>query len=114
MISGFKTKTVNIKIKIRKIKKCKWCGEDFTPKSNHNLYCSKDCSKYASMEHTTERVRRYRKKYREVLKESRQGYKVGTGMLHAHPSDDFDEEWEKVQNEMKYLGLRQKEISELK
>lgn len=38
-------------MKKRRIRKCKKCKKDFIPKSSHQLYCCKKCTREASNEH---------------------------------------------------------------
>lgn len=85
-------------------KQCNWCGKTYTPRVGHQLYCSPQCRKYSDQEHTLHRVRKFRKKYHNVLNQlSYQN--LGTGGLGQHRDNDFEEEQRKIRQEMKVLGL---------
>ncbi len=85
-------------------KPCQACGKLFNPMSSAQKYCCADCRQYSDQEHGRERIRRWRKKYKEVL--SWFTYTtLGTGNLGEHMLDDPLEEEKKVHNEMKKYGL---------
>lgn len=86
-------------------KACKWCGKKFTPQTSHQLYCSEDCTKYARMENTNNRIRKYRKKYEDV-QTILDMKNIGTGNLGEHRLDDFKEEYQRVLREMNRQGIK--------
>lgn len=88
-----------------KPKKCKWCKKVFTPKISSQKYCNETCSKYSTQYHTMNRVRRYRKKYKEILKERITNTMIGTGGLGGHACTDFKEELNKIRKEMREIGI---------
>lgn len=85
-------------------KVCQWCGKPFTPHQSTQKYCNKTCSGYAEQENTMNRVRRFRKKYKDVLKQARRI--LGTGGLGQHAcTDDWQEEYNKIRKERLQCGL---------
>lgn len=112
-ITGLNTTTKKIIIITRryKPKNCKWCNQEFTPKTSHQLYCSKKCRKYSDNEHTLQRVRNFRKKYKDIL--STLPYTtLGTGNLGQHTThnpqakNEWQEETNKIRKELKLIGLK--------
>lgn len=114
-ITGLKTKKTKKIIVIRtkqyKPKNCKWCNKQFKPTSGHNLYCSRECRQYSDNEHTLQRVRKFRKKYKDIL--SQLSYTtIGTGGLGQHTThnpdkeDEWAEEANKIKHELKIIGLK--------
>lgn len=92
-------------IVIHTTKNCKWCNNKYTPSYPHQLYCSQQCSYYAKLEHTNNRVKRYRKKYRKVQTREQQK-KIGTGNLGCHRNPDFQVELKKICAEFYFLRLK--------
>ena len=88
-----------------KDRQCKWCKHEFTPKTPAQKYCNEKCSKYSTQYHTMNRVRRYRKKYKEILKERITNTMIGTGGLGGHACTDFHEELNKIRKEMRDIGI---------
>ena len=105
-----KIKEPKKKVKIiYKQKKCRYtgCNNLFTPRAPHQLYCSDECRYYSDMDHTLERVRKFRKKYGNVLRElpGYVGMSLGTGKLGEHRCDSMEEEERKIRQEIRALGL---------
>ena len=88
-----------------KPKRCKWCDHEFTPHHSSQRYCSDLCRHYSDQQHTMIRVRNYRKRYAEVLRERITNNKIGTGTLGGHACKEFKEELNKIRKEMRTLGL---------
>lgn len=89
-----------------KPKKCRWCNTTYIPNSSHNLYCSTTCSTLAKQKYGRDRITRFRRKYKDVLKNFTRYLPLGTGGLGEHPSPNFEEEQEKIQRELKIIGIR--------
>lgn len=89
-----------------KPKNCKWCNTIYTPTSSHNLYCCEDCRILARQKYGRDRINRFRKRYKEVLKTFTKYMSLGTGGLGEHPTNNFEEEQEKIIKELKKLGIR--------
>lgn len=101
------TKIIIIKTKKQyKTKKCKWCNTTYTPRSSHNLYCSEDCRILSKQKHGRDRITRFRRRYNDVLKTLQKYITIGTGGLGEHRDEDFDEEYQKIQQELKIIGIR--------
>ena len=90
---------------IYRVKKCKWCGRKFNPAISSQKYCTTTCRHYGDQEQTMNRVRRYRHKYKEILRETITNTRIGTGRLGQHMSKDWNEEMNKIRKEMRELGL---------
>lgn len=88
-----------------KDKQCRWCNKTFKPHHSAQLYCCNTCSDYATQEHTLRRVRRFRKRYRDVLKLVSKPV-LGTGGLGGHAcTGDWMEEYNKIRKELRDTGL---------
>lgn len=102
-ITGVIQPKVEITIYKYRAKNCKWCGERYRPETPHQLYCSKEHSYYAKLEYALQRIRRFRKKYKDVFNPTYTS--LGTGELGEHACEDLHEEEVKIINEMKKLGI---------
>jgi hypothetical protein len=83
---------------------CKFCGRPLE-KTHFNQKYHKECVPEVEREQTRNRVRRYRKRYKDVNKTGGKNG-LGTGKLKAHRKKDFKEEAEDVRNELKRCKLR--------
>lgn len=88
-----------------KPKKCKWCNTQYTPTNPHQLYCDKTCSTLAKQKYGRSRVQKFRKKYKDVLHQIKKYTNIGTGGLGQHMAASFEEEQEKIQDELQALKL---------
>lgn len=88
---------------------CQYCGRIFTlphgRKGNARKYCSKQCSHASRLENNLSAVRRYQQRWKEFLK-NKPSFNKYRGRLGVHPDPDFDEEYRKIQNELKRFKLR--------
>lgn len=93
-------------ITIRKFKQrhCKWCNTKFNPNYPHQLYCTCDCSYYAKLEYANKRKRKYRKRYKGIINET--DTNLGSGNLGEHMASNFDDEYNKILSEFKFLKLK--------
>lgn len=103
-------RVINGKLQLRRMphyqpKNCKWCGKQFTPKHSSYKYCSIKCRAYGDMDSNMLRVREYRRKYRNVLKERVVNTVIGTRRFGGHMCADEDEELNKIRKELRELGL---------
>lgn len=89
--------------KDRLFMKCKWCGKEFIKTHNRQVYCSSECRRYANLELTNRRVRRYRSKYNTV--KSDQYWGLGSGNLSCHANTDFSKEYRIIQRERNRLKV---------
>ena len=89
-----------------KPKKCKWCNTTYNPTSSHNLYCSEDCRILARQKHGRDRINRFRRRYKDVLNTITKYITIGTGGLGEHRCQSDKEEYEKIQQELKIIGIR--------
>lgn len=89
-----------------KPKKCKWCNTTYTPTSSHNLYCSDDCRILARQKYGRDRITKFRKKYKDVLNTLTKYLTLGTGNLGKHRATTDEEEYKKIQKELKIIGIR--------
>lgn len=85
------------------VSKCNYCGKTFIKFQNKTLYCSDDCKKYSNLEHTCERVRQFRKRYKNVTQNNNW---IGTGHLGNHTSGDWETEKLLIFRERKRLKLK--------
>ena len=77
---------------------CKWCGKKFFKKHNRETYCSSKCKKYAHQEQKAIFANKYRRKYHK--KEC-----LGTSGLSKHRRQDYNQEYQAIQNEKKRLKI---------
>jgi len=98
---------------LRKIRKpiqygvCEYCGEEFVKSHGNQKYCCDICAENKNRENNADAAN----KYYHHTKKKRGGDKVwglGSGSLGPHHHDDWDVEFEKVQNEKYRLGLQGK------
>lgn len=83
---------------------CEYCGREFIKTHGNQKYCSEICSENKNRELNADAAN----KYYHHNKKLRGGDKVwglGSGSLGPHRHEDSDLELEKVQNEMRRLGL---------
>lgn len=90
--------THETEITIIPLYKCQFCGKEFIKSHNRQVYCCTKCQYYGGLEKTTERVRRYRHRKKELF-----GYdsvkNLGSGYLGQHRDPDFVKEAVKVRKE---------------
>lgn len=79
---------------------CGYCGEPIDD-PHYNQKYHKDCWPHVEREQTRERVRRYRKRWADVLDKD-----VGTGNIKEHRNPDFDKEQKIVESEMRRLKIQ--------
>ena len=93
--------------KIRKpleIGTCEYCGEEFVKTHGNQKYCSEVCAENKNRELNADAAN----KYYHHTKKLRGGDKcwgLGSGSLGPHRHEDCNMELEKIQNEMRRLGL---------
>jgi len=73
------------------LRKCKVCGNSFTPKQDTQKYCSKECYKKAKRKHNKNKLKRWRS--------------LGTSDFFGHAKKDFEKEEELVKQEKKRHGI---------
>ena len=90
-------------------KNCAYCGRIFILPhgrgGNAKKYCSEACTKNARREKNLLAVRRYQKKYYDLLK-NKPSFNKYAGRLGVKPSSNFDEEYRKIKAELKRFGLK--------
>lgn len=103
------TKQMTLENEVYYKHKCKYCGKPFNKKHNREMYCSKECRKYALREQKA----RYQAKRRLKIKRKelvlRHNYKnLGSyGTCSAfHRRSKFEDEYRAVKREMERIGLR--------
>ena len=79
-------------------RRCKWCGKIFFKKHNRETYCSSKCKKYAHQEQKAIFANKYRRQYHK--KEC-----LGTSGLSKHRRQDYNQEYQAIQNEKKRLKI---------
>lgn len=84
---------------------CKWCGKPFNKKYPNHRYCCDDCSKYAELESTNNRVYKHRKNFK-IVQSMDKRFGLGSGGLSAHRQENFENELKYVQNEKRRLGVK--------
>ena len=84
---------------------CGYCGQDFIPQYPHQKYCSKECSRKKHREQKTEYQRRRYQQVRNKAIIDNRPFRPGTGNLTGKPLKDEWEEWERIQKELRRLGL---------
>lgn len=82
--------------------KCEWCGNPFHKTHNRQMYCSKECATNAKKEQDRYHALKYYYKNKEDLNTT----KLGTTNMGEHRKKDFEEEYDRIQSELKYLGLK--------
>lgn len=80
--------------------KCKYCGKEFKKTHNRQVYCCKDCRRYARMEYKAEWIRKYRRSYKFKSKW------IGTGHLGNHAVNDSCREMVIVTKECRRLKIK--------
>ena len=86
--------------------KCKWCGKPFKKTHNRQEYCSKECFRFARLEQKAIYQRKRRKLINKGELISNESQHIGTGFLSEHCHEDFDEEYESIQKELKRISKR--------
>lgn len=87
--------------------KCSWCGKYFIKKHHSEKYCSDTCRKEARVEQSRHKSHRWYHRHKHELSE-KQRWGLGSGLLGQHRTEDFEEEYLKIQNEFRWLHLRKK------
>ena len=85
--------------------KCKYCGKPFYKQHNKTCYCSDECRTLALKEQKAEYQRKRRKLINKGVLVSNEKEYIGTQFLSQHRQEDFEDEYESIQKEMKRLKL---------
>lgn len=93
--------------KTRSWKICQWCNNTFLPHANRQTYCDDTCRELARTTYKRNWMYHYRKKIQngEII-DPRSILNVGTGNLGQHRLENYDEEHEKILEELNKIGLR--------
>ena len=79
------------------VKRCKFCGNLYSPTHHKQVYCTKSCSKKA---HQEQKNKWKRENYVEKQK-------LGTGyIMSEHRNKDFNKEQEILKKELRRLGIK--------
>lgn len=84
---------------------CKYCGKPFYKEHNKTCYCSDECRLNALREQKAEYQRKRRKLINKGVLVSNEKEYIGTQFLSQHRQEDFEDEYESIQKEMKRLKL---------
>lgn len=91
-----------MKITIKKPQaKCQYCGKTYTKNHGNQKYCSYNCKTNAKKEQVARARMKHYYTYKNTSKES-----LGSGSLGPHKHTDDTLEYEKIQNELKRLRLK--------
>ena len=106
------TKEMTLENKAYYKHKCKYCGKPFNKKHNREMYCSKECRKYALREQKAryQAKRRLRIKRKELILSEHQISGMGSygTSCTGHMRSSFEEEYRAVQREMQRIGLKKR------
>ena len=80
------------------VKKCQYCGNYYTPTHHRQVYCCKECSKYALQDQKN-------KWKREKWIRPR---RVGTSYISEKRKEDFNAESRQIKGELRRLGLNKR------
>lgn len=89
-------------ITIIKLKKCKWCGNEYIKTSNRQEYC-KENGTYCKDEARKEQNRQARLKYYYQYGGTKT---IGTSNLTQHKQDNFLLESQLIQKEKQRIGIK--------
>ena len=91
----------------KKWKRCKWCNHTFIPVANKQQYCDDTCRHIARQQYKSNWMyhQRVLERSGEIVND-RSILNLGTGNLGEHSSKIFSVEHEKIQRELRELGLK--------
>jgi hypothetical protein len=92
-------------IKIIKLAKCRWCGEEFIKQHNREEYCSDGHRKYARQEQNRQHRINHYHKYKDTMHEE-QKYGLGTGYLSCNRQEKYEDELIMVEKEIRRLKIK--------
>lgn len=90
-----------------KIKDCAYCGQPFIYEHNREIYCCPRCQKHGYQDKDNARQKRYHKMYKWLINPKN----LGTVSLGTKPQKDPAKEREKIEQERKRIGLKNKMFS---
>ena len=80
------------------VKKCQYCGNYYTPTHHRQVYCCKECGKYALQD------QKNKWKREKWIRPKR----VGTSYISEKRKEDFNAESRQIKGELRRLGLNKR------
>jgi len=100
---------IGLYIHNRKIKwkQCKWCNHTFLPEHNKQAYCDATCRSVARQTYTSRWIyhRRKQEQNGDYIND-KNVLNIGTGGLGQHRASTDEEEYKKIQGELKRIGIK--------